>query len=71
MNDYIDVGVFAADTKTKDGQIHTNPLYLQKHKFTAGEHTIDIIVTGKPVKAGIDPYFKLIDKTMNDNIKEL
>jgi len=71
IDDYIDVGVFAADTKTKNGEIQVNPLYLKKHKFTAGEHMIDIIVTGKPVKAGIDPYYKLIDKTTNDNIKDL
>ena len=71
MNDYIEVGVFARDTKTKEGKIQINPLYLQKHKFKAGEHTMDIIVTGKPVRAGIDPYFKLIDKNINDNIKDL
>ena len=71
MNDYIEIGVFAADTKTKEGNKKTNPIYLQKRKLTAGEHTIDIIVTGKPVKVGIDPYFSLIDRTMWDNIKDL
>lgn len=71
MNDYIDVGVFGADIKTKNGESDANPLYLQKYRLKAGEHVIDITVTGKPVRVGVDPYFKLIDRTMNDNVKEL
>ena len=61
MNDYIDIGIFAADSKNKEGRTIANPLYLKKHKLTAGEHVMDIIVKGKPVRVGIDPYGKLID----------
>ncbi|MFI5154246.1 MAG: ABC transporter permease subunit [Chitinophagales bacterium] len=68
MNDYIDIGVFAANTKSKDGRSIVNPLYFQKHKFSAGNYTIDIIVNGKPASAGIDPYCKLIDQNQGDNI---
>lgn len=71
MNDYIDIGVFAADGKNKDGSLKTNPLYLKKYKLTAGEHTIEMIVKGKPVRAGIDPYVKLIDRIPDDNVKDL
>jgi hypothetical protein len=72
MDDYIDIGVFAADTKDKDGRTLTNPLYLKKHKLTAGVHDIQVIVKGKPpVKAGIDPYVKLIDRIPDDNVKDL
>ncbi|HEY4327332.1 MAG TPA: M1 family aminopeptidase [Mucilaginibacter sp.] len=71
MNDYIDVGVFAADSKDKDGRTITNPIYLKKYKLTAGEHHISVIVKGTPVKAGIDPYVKLIDRIPDDNIKDL
>lgn len=67
MNDYIDIGVFAAKSKDKQGHSKTNPLYLQKHRLTAGEHTIKIHVKGKPEKAGIDPYNKLIDRVSDDN----
>ncbi|MDP9078568.1 MAG: hypothetical protein M3O71_14140 [Bacteroidota bacterium] len=70
MNDYIDIGVFAAETKNKTGQTQVNPLYLKKYKLTTGEHKIMIVVTGKPVKAGIDPYNKLIDRMPNDNTKD-
>jgi len=71
MNDYIDIAVFPEDTKNKEGRSEVHPLYIQKHRLTAGEHTIDIIVTGKPVRVGIDPYLKLIDRMPGDNIKNL
>ncbi len=72
MNDYIDIGVFAADSKDKDGRTQTNPLYLKKYKLTAGTHSITVIVKGKPpVRAGIDPYVKLIDRIPDDNVKDL
>jgi len=61
MNDYIDIGIFTENAKAA-------PLYLQKHKFTASERTVEVIVTGKPAKVGIDPYFTLIDKNLGDNI---
>ena len=70
-NKYIDIAVFAADTKNKEGRGEAHPLYIQKHRLTAGEHSIDIIVTGKPVRVGIDPYLKLIDRTPGDNMKNL
>ena len=44
---------------------------FQKHKLTAGEHTIDVIITGKPTAVGIDPFLKLIDHVAGDNIKNL
>lgn len=66
-NDYIDIGVFTDDEVTKEGIKRTKPLYLQKHRLTNGEHTIVVKVKGKPVKAGIDPYNKLIDRVPEDN----
>jgi len=72
MNDYIDIGVFAADSKDKNGRTQTNPLYLKKYKFTAGVHDIQLIVKGKqPTRVGIDPYVKLIDRIPDDNVKDL
>jgi len=70
MNDYITIGVFAADSKNKEGRSVVNPLYLKKYKLSYGLHTFTIIVKGKPVRAGIDPYSKLIDRNPNDNMKD-
>ncbi|MDX2135182.1 MAG: M1 family aminopeptidase [Saprospiraceae bacterium] len=66
-NDYIDIGVFAEEKVEADGKKLTQPLYLKKHRLTNGEHTIVLQVEGKPVKAGIDPYNKLIDRVPEDN----
>ncbi|MBN8677918.1 MAG: hypothetical protein J0M29_06810 [Chitinophagales bacterium] len=67
MNDYVDIGIFAPDKVEDSGKKLTVPLYLKKHQLKAGEHTITIRVKGKPEKAGIDPYNKLIDRVPEDN----
>lgn len=69
--DYIDIGVFAEDDQDENGRNRTNPIYLQKHKITPGESTLTIRVKGIPVKAGIDPYNKLIDRVPDDNIVDV
>jgi ABC-2 type transport system permease protein len=65
--DYIDVGVFAAEDKDENGRTRVNPLYIQKHKIAPGQTNLTIKVKGDPVKAGIDPYNKLIDRIPDDN----
>ncbi|TDQ14595.1 peptidase M1-like protein [Algoriphagus boseongensis] len=69
--DYIDIGVFAAEDKDENGRTRTNPLYVQKYKIKPGQSTITIKVKGEPVKAGIDPYNKLIDRIPDDNTKDV
>ncbi len=71
MNDYIDIGIFAADTKNKAGRSQVNPLYLKKYKFNYGRHTLTVTVKGKPVRVGIDPYSKLIDRNPGDNMRDM
>ena len=68
IDDVIDIGIFGAATRDREGRTETNPLYLQKRRLTGGEHSFDIIVKGRPVSAGIDPYNKLIDRRPEDNI---
>jgi hypothetical protein len=70
MNDYIDIGVYGADVKNSPGQAD-RPLYLKKQRLGAGRHRIEVIVKGKPVRAGIDPEGKLIDPKRDDNMKDL
>lgn len=64
--DWIDVGVFA---KAQDGK--DSLIYLKKHQFTSQESRLEILVETEPVKAGIDPINKLIDRNPKDNVKEL
>ncbi|TDB68226.1 ABC transporter permease/M1 family aminopeptidase [Arundinibacter roseus] len=61
---WYDVGIY---TKGKDGE--DKLLYLKKHKVTSKENTVKIVVNGKPVKAGVDPINKLVDRHPDDNTK--
>lgn len=67
--DLIDIGIFTEDGKNEKGMVKKVPLYLKKHWLGEGEHTFTFTVKGKPVKAGIDPYNKLIDRIPDDNMK--
>ena len=67
--DLIEIGIFTDDDKNKLGMTKKVPLYLKKHWLKPGEQTLEFVVKGKPVKAGIDPYNKLIDRVSDDNIK--
>lgn len=64
----IEIGVFAADGTNAYGLVEKQPLYLKKTWLTPGEHTIEIYVDEIPLKAGIDPYNKLIDRVSDDNL---
>ena len=66
MNDWIDIGVFAPQKKDKQLE---HPLYLQKHFIRSGKQTITVTTTSEPARAGIDPYYLLIDLETRDNNK--
>ena len=58
LHDWIDIGVLDADDK---------PLFLEKRKIDKEENSFTVVVARKPVRAGIDPYNKLIDRRPKDN----
>lgn len=62
LNDLIDIGVFADKDRV---------LFSQKRRITKPTETFEIVVGEKPVKAGIDPFNKLIDRNPKDNVKSL
>ncbi|HYF03579.1 MAG TPA: M1 family aminopeptidase [Patescibacteria group bacterium] len=61
INDWIDIGIFGEGKKKE--------LYLSKHKIDSKAKNIRVVVNEKPVKVGIDPYHKLIDRKPDDNVK--
>ncbi len=65
MNDYVDVGVFGQHVA---GQKLGEPLVVKKYKINKAVTVIDLVVASEPLKAGIDPYNKLIDRTPEDNV---
>ncbi|MDA0327987.1 MAG: M1 family aminopeptidase [Gemmatimonadetes bacterium] len=66
MSDYIDVGVFGPE---EPGNSLGRPLSVYKIHVTENQTSVEIIVDEEPVKAGIDPYNKLIDRVPGDNVK--
>ena len=66
LGDYIDIGVYAKDDEGEDKLI-----YLKKHLIDGQEKTFEITVNEKPLKAGIDPINKLIDRNPDDNVIDL
>jgi aminopeptidase N len=62
INDLIDIGVFADKDRV---------LFSEKRRLTKPVQTFEIVVGEKPVKAGIDPFNKLIDRNPKDNVKSL
>jgi ABC-type transport system involved in multi-copper enzyme maturation permease subunit len=68
MNDWIEIGIFAAPEKGKESG---KELYLQKHRIRTGPQTITLTVPGKPASAGIDPRKLLIDLKLMDNSRKI
>ena len=62
LNDYIEIGVF------KGKKDEEQPLYLKKEKLTQEQNTFEITVNEMPTRAGIDPYNKLVDRIVDDNM---
>ena len=62
VKDWIDIGVIGEDENGKE-----KILYLKKHKINEKEMKFEIMVDEKPIKAGIDPINKLIDRNPDDN----
>jgi len=58
MDDWIDIGVLGKDDA---------PLYLEKLRIPAGRSTFTLDVKGEPLRAGIDPIVKLVDRRPDDN----
>lgn len=69
FNDFIDIGVFGEEINSV-GELGER-LYLTKHKISGGDETIKVIVQTKPIRAGIDPYNKLVDRNPDDNVLRL
>jgi hypothetical protein len=72
IDDWIDIGVFGdgrRDGRERGGE--ETVLFMQKRHITQPNMHIEVVVEGKPERAGIDPYNKLIDRDSNDNVRKV
>lgn len=65
MNDLIDVGVYNGP---KDGE---HFLSVRKERITGARQTFTFVTSELPTRAGIDPYAKLIDRNLDDNVVDV
>ncbi len=63
----LDVGVFGEELK--DGQKTEKVLFLEKRRVQTGHVVFEVDVPGKPVRAGLDPFNKWVDRDSGDNVK--
>jgi ABC-type transport system involved in multi-copper enzyme maturation permease subunit len=69
IDDWIDVGVFGEELR--GGERRETVLLLEKRHVTEPEMTFELVVDERPVRAGIDPYNKLVDRNSDDNVKRV
>ena len=62
IDDWLDIGVFGEDDKV---------LFMEKRHITEPSTSFELIVAERPLRAGIDPYNKLIDRNADDNVKKV
>ena len=64
----LDIGVFDNNGKNKNGMTTKTPLMIKKEWVKPGKSTYTFITNKLPIKAGIDPYNKMIDLIPDDNL---
>lgn len=69
IDDWIDVAVFGEEEV--DGRKKQKVLFMEKRRINAAEPTFEVVVQEKPVRVGIDPYHKLVDRNIDDNVKRV
>jgi len=67
MADYVDVGVFG---EPEPGNELGRPLTVYKIRVSEPETSVEIVVDEVPMKVGVDPYNKLIDRVPGDNVRD-
>jgi ABC-2 type transport system permease protein len=66
--DALPVAIFPALGKDKKP---VPPLLLVKRPLRAGDNQLSFIVAQKPASVAVDPYHLIIDRQLDDNVKEL
>lgn len=64
MDDWLPIGVMGEDGEGE-------PLYLEWHRIGSGRTELSLEVSGKPAKAGIDPWVLFIDRERGDNVRDV
>ena len=66
INDWLEVGILG-DVEV-EGSKHEIPIHIEKVLISDSLSTFSFIVDQKPIKAGIDPMNKFVDRDIDDNL---
>jgi hypothetical protein len=66
INDWLEIGVLGETLV--NGEMEEIPIYLKKVFITDSLTTFTVQVDQKPIKAGIDPMHKFVDRDSDDNL---
>ncbi|MEO1085383.1 MAG: M1 family aminopeptidase, partial [Acidobacteriota bacterium] len=69
LNEWIEIGVFGEEER--DGEAEETVLFLEKRHITAKDGVFEVIVDEKPVRAGIDPFHRLVDRNSDNNLRSV
>jgi ABC-2 type transport system permease protein len=69
ISDWIDIGVFGEEET--NGKKEQTVLFREKRHITDSVMNLELVVDRVPVRAGIDPYNRLIDRDSDDNMKKV
>jgi ABC-type transport system involved in multi-copper enzyme maturation permease subunit len=69
LDEWVDIGVFGAETPDtpEEGKV----LFLEKRHLADTVAVIEVVVDEEPVRAGVDPFNKLIDRNPGNNVREV
>lgn len=66
LNDWLEIGVLGETLI--NGELDETPIYVEKVFITDSISTYSVTVDQKPVRAGIDPMYKFVDRNSDDNM---
>ena len=66
LSDWIDLGIYTRSADKKDSLV-----FLKKEYIDSKNSEFHIILKDLPYKAGIDPFYKLMDQDLSDNITKI
>lgn len=68
LDDWIEVGLLA---EPSEGKRYGKPIEIRRSRMRAREGTFVFTTKEKPWQAGIDPYYYLVDRVPDDNLKKV
>jgi aminopeptidase N len=68
LDDWIEVGLLSEPAA---GKKYGKPIALQRFRIKEKENTYTFVTKEKPWQAGIDPYYYLVDRVPDDNLKKI